>query len=193
MKKLFFFVSLLLVFNFSNICIANSTYTMKDEIIDSISAEWQYVDNIVFKGGLNNIEIRVYNAIIRRTFGYGKVEARISIADLSYIAKNKAIIKALKSLQEQNLIERIKAQELGPKQAYTYRIVFREDLGMPFIKVKESNKDKEKRIRARAEELYASLSPMHYLKTEFELFEAYSEIEKMLKDNPDIQEIQDRD
>ena len=44
-------------------------------------------------------------------------------------------IKALKSLQEQNLIKRIKQQEIGPKQAYEYSIVFRQDLDMPYIQL----------------------------------------------------------
>ena len=95
---------------------------------------------------LSNIEFRIYSEIARKSLGYGEVAATLSLNSLFDFASKPTAIKALKSLQEQNLIKRIKQQEVGPKQAYIYSIVFRQDLGMPYIQLGKSKKEEAKEL-----------------------------------------------
>jgi phage replication O-like protein O len=131
---------------------------------------------------LSNIEFRIYSTIARKTFGYNQTSARISITDLDHIAKNKAVIKALKSLQEKNLIKRIKGQELGPKQAYEYSIVFRQDLGMPYIQLGLSKKQLKEQFEKAFDDWYSKL-PIDSSIRKLNLIDKYNYFRKEVYEN----------
>ena len=104
---------------------------------------WQAIGQL-YQYSIDNFDLtmpeeRIYNQIIRKSFGYGNTSCTLPLKDIKL--SKPAAIKALKSLEYQGYISRIKAKQLGPKTAYEYKINFLE--GMPYIKTKKSKKDKQ--------------------------------------------------
>ena len=137
----------------------------------------EIIDKDLLKGKLKHLEYIVCTIIIRKSFGCGQTDCELPLKELKEVASKPSLIKALRSLQDKGYIERIEGKEYGPKTAYRYRIVFRE--GMPYVKIKESKKDREKRIVKEAYEIYDKLS-LEEKKSIFEdAFAAEGNIDKL--------------
>ena len=82
------------------------------------------------------IQVSVFMAMVRKSFGYGKKDITISNKQLCELvsATDKTVTKAVNSLIKIGLIERVVWQDIGPKQTYRYQIIF-PDKKYGFIKI----------------------------------------------------------
>lgn len=118
------------------------------EIIGSVSTGFenrgkmlQHFDNVLDRSirtpivvdgkeiALKPLDMMVYNRMVKYSFGYMndiRMVLEISIKQLQEECgtTNKPIIASLKRLVLYNLIERIRYQDVGPKQTYKYKVVF---------------------------------------------------------------------
>ena len=116
--------------------------------------------NWVFGEGSCNFdssaEISFYLYIMRMNIGYGQVESkRLSYNDIKDACKTKSratISKVLKSLKEKDLIKKVESNSCDKefKQAYKYRLVFKNELNFPnlgkfWLKDKEEEQIEEQK------------------------------------------------
>ena len=103
---------------------------------------------------LTGNQLLVYLFIARKSFGYGNSSCKL---DRNEIPLSKpTVISALAYLEEKKYIERLKNQEVGPKQVYGYRIKLLN--GMPYIKLKKSKKDEENELNKAFDEWDKTIS-----------------------------------
>jgi predicted transcriptional regulator len=81
---------------------------------------------------IKNTHKMVYLLMVEYSFGYtNNIQYEITLSMLKIVEElgmNRATVSsALKSLQDNNLIRRIKWQIVGPKQSYKYAVIFPKD------------------------------------------------------------------
>jgi len=116
---------------------------------ENIGKFYKYIRSIQKEKNLSWLDISIYMILVEYSFGYMKniqYEIQISIKKLMEELEtktNKKIIKSLKKLQDESLIERIEWQNFGPKQGYKYKVLFPEGFSIkhkPVMKKKEQLK-----------------------------------------------------
>jgi len=111
----------------------------------------RFYKHITKQKDLNPYDIAIYMILVEYSFGYTKdikFEIKISmrkIAEKLNISVGK-VSSTLKILQDKKLIERIKWQDFGPKQAYKYRVIFPKDFHIATKNKKEIKKDEMKSV-----------------------------------------------
>lgn len=90
---------------------------------------WQNI-GIMYKYALSlnmkPVEFSIFMLIVNYSFGYKKTETEISIKQFvnELNISNSTAIRTIKKLLDSGSVERIKWQNMGPKQIYKYRLKF---------------------------------------------------------------------
>jgi len=102
---------------------------------------------------LTNNDRSIYLLLVEYSFGYThniKYELQVSVNKISeeLNMSKPTTLSSLKKLQNENLIERIKWQDFGPKQSYRYRVLFPKGYSINHIDTEEESTefDKDKMI-----------------------------------------------
>ena len=92
------------------------------------------------KLNLKSIDKEIYMILVEYSFGYTKnikLELQISIKQLveETNSSNKTVISSIKRLLDSELINRVKWQEVGPKQVYQYKVIFPKDYNIDYKQI----------------------------------------------------------
>ena len=105
----------------------------------------------ISKKKLKPVDVSIFMILVEYSFGYKKVNANISnkqLCELSSVS-DKTVTSSISRLIDKNLISRIKWQNHGPKQAYTYRVCYPDRGNISLNTNKKENEDIKNVIEAK--------------------------------------------